>query len=172
MELLMLRRRGQQGFTLIEILVSLIILAVGFLGLAALQSSSLQGTQNTYFRTQADLLANDMAERMRANRAAVQDGEYEFDGGAAPADPGCGGAGADCDSAEIAAADLNEWLNWVQNALPAGDAIISQPLAGLWTIQMMWDERRNGAAGQDCDPNDENDLACLIINVQIRNPNP
>lgn len=159
---------SESGFTLIEILISLIILAVGFLGLAALQTGSVQGTQTTYFRTQADLLVNDLAERMRSNRAGALNGHYAFASGGAPGDPGCSGAGGSCDSAALANSDLNEWVTWVNNSLPAGDAIVTQLDDTFWSIQVMWDERRNGAAGQGCDPANEDDLACLRINLEIR----
>ncbi len=155
------------GFTLIEILVSLIILAVGFLGLAALQTNSVRGTQATYFRTQADLLINDLAERMRSNRAGSAALAYAFTGGAAPSDPGCG-ATAQCTSTNLATSDLNEWVTWVQAALPAGDATVQSLGANFWQIRVMWDERRNGAVGLNCDPDDTADLACLTINVEIR----
>lgn len=157
----------QGGFTLIEILVSLIILAVGFLGLAALQTNSVQGTQATYFRTQADLLVNDLAERMRSNRAGSAVQAYAFAGGSAPTDPGCG-ATAQCTSAALATSDLNEWVTWVQAALPGGDATIVSLGANFWQIRVMWDERKNGATGQGCDPDDVDDMACLTLNVEIR----
>lgn len=160
----------ETGFTLIEILVSLIVLAVGFLGMAALQSSSMQGTASTYFRTQADMLANDMSERIRANRTGSAAGDYEYAGGGASA-ASCGGTDS-CDFATMAAADLDEWSNWVENSLPSGDATITELGQNFWAIQVMWDERRNGATGTGCDPSDETDLACLIVNVQVREADP
>ncbi len=162
-----------RGFTLIEILVALLVLAVGFLGMAALQSTSVKGTQDTYFRTQADLLANDLAERMRSNRQALIDDSgaivdaYIFDGGNAPGDPGCLSTAAGCTAAEMADTDLNEWLGWVSEALPGGEALVSRPDTPYWIITVMWDERRTGATGTGCDPDDEDDMACLLVNVEI-----
>lgn len=75
-----MKSNTQSGFTLIEILVTMLVMAIGFLGLAALQTSGLQQSQNTYFRTQADILARDIADRMRANRFGVLSGSYEFAG--------------------------------------------------------------------------------------------
>lgn len=160
----------ESGFTLIEILVSLIVLAVGFLGMAALQSSSMQGTASTYFRTQADMLANDLSERIRANRTGSEAGDYAYAGGGAAAAT-CGGADS-CDSATMAAADISEWSDWVENSLPSGDAIVTELGQNFWAIQVMWDERRNGATGTNCDPSDEADLACLVVNVQVREADP
>ena len=55
------------GFTLIEVLVAMLVLAVGLLGLAGLQATSLRNNQSAYNRSQATQLAYDIADRMRAN---------------------------------------------------------------------------------------------------------
>ena len=55
------------GFTLIEVLIAMIILAVGLLGLAGLQATSLRNNQSAYNRSVATQLAYDIADRMRAN---------------------------------------------------------------------------------------------------------
>ena len=59
------------GFTLIEVLVALVVLAVGLLGLAALQVMSLKYNQTAYNRNQATVIANDLADRMRANASVT-----------------------------------------------------------------------------------------------------
>ncbi len=58
----------QAGFTLIEILVAVLILAVGLLGFAALQISAVSAGQESYFRSQALIVAESLADRIRANR--------------------------------------------------------------------------------------------------------
>jgi type IV pilus assembly protein PilV len=57
------------GFTLIEVLIAMVVLAVGLLGLAGLQANSLRNNQSAYNRSQATQLAYDMADRIRANLA-------------------------------------------------------------------------------------------------------
>jgi len=64
-------RNCQRGLTLIEILVTLLVLAVGLLGLAALQSFSLQAGQVSLLRTQATNFAYEVADHARANRSIV-----------------------------------------------------------------------------------------------------
>ncbi len=59
----------QRGMTLIEILVTVLVLAVGLLGMASLTVGSLKNNQGAFLRTQATILAYDMADRMRANSA-------------------------------------------------------------------------------------------------------
>ncbi|MFY9975420.1 MAG: type IV pilus modification protein PilV [Chromatiaceae bacterium] len=63
-------RTLEQGVGLIEILISLLVIAVGLLGMAALQGRAQQSEFESYQRAQALILADDMANRLRANRVA------------------------------------------------------------------------------------------------------
>lgn len=67
----------QLGFSLMEIMVSILVLSIGLLGLGGLQITSLKGTNNAHFRTIASLAATDLADRMRANSGATTAGLYE-----------------------------------------------------------------------------------------------
>lgn len=62
------RCKPQAGFTLIEVLVAVLVLAVGLLGLAGLQTMGLRATTGSYVRTQAIAVAQELAERMRLNK--------------------------------------------------------------------------------------------------------
>jgi len=68
-----------KGFTLIEVLVTLLILAVGLLGLAGMNARVLNGQFEAYQRAQAMMLVEDMASRIRSNPAAARDGDYGSD---------------------------------------------------------------------------------------------
>ncbi|WP_024889783.1 type IV pilus modification protein PilV [Luteimonas huabeiensis] len=59
------------GFSLIEVLVALVILALGLLGFALLQAMNLRYTQSANYRTQATTLAADLLDQMRSNRHAA-----------------------------------------------------------------------------------------------------
>jgi len=61
------------GFTLIEVLVTLLVLSIGLLGLASLQTQGLRGTHEALLRTQATTLAVDMMERLQADKLGVHD---------------------------------------------------------------------------------------------------
>ena len=63
-------RIKQTGFTMVEVLVALVVLAIGLLGIAALYLNSLQSGRTAIYRTQAVNLAADLADRIRANRTA------------------------------------------------------------------------------------------------------
>ncbi len=60
--------RRARGFTLIEVLVSMIILALGLLGLASLQGISLKNNQDAHLFSQANALAYEMSDRIKANK--------------------------------------------------------------------------------------------------------
>ena len=61
-------RRKNRGFTLLEILVALLVLSIGLLGLAGLQTFSLRNNHSAFLRSQAVVLAYDALDRLRSNR--------------------------------------------------------------------------------------------------------
>jgi type IV pilus assembly protein PilV len=63
----LLSRQRQEGFSLVEVLVSVVIMSVGILGIAGLQMLSLQQNRSSLFRADALLLGGDILDRMRAN---------------------------------------------------------------------------------------------------------
>lgn len=70
-------KRASGGMTLVEVMVAVLILSIGLLGLARLQMTVLRSNHSAYLRSQATLLAQEISERMLANRAAALDGAYE-----------------------------------------------------------------------------------------------
>lgn len=62
----------QAGFSLLEVIITMAVLAIGLLGLAGLQARALNAEADSFSRAQAILLANDMADRMNANLAEVK----------------------------------------------------------------------------------------------------
>lgn len=67
----MIKYQQQTGMTLIEVLITVLVLAVGLLGLSALQSSSVKAGMDISQRSQAMWLANSLVDRMRANPEAM-----------------------------------------------------------------------------------------------------
>ncbi len=128
------KSRPQQGFTLLEVLITAVILAIGLLGLAALQTAALRSNDGAYMRSQATILAYDMLDRMRANREAALAGDYDINlSAAAPS----GGSVAD--------EDLQNWLDDLQSTLPAGDGAVDCPAGAACRITVVWNDlRANG----------------------------
>lgn len=125
--------RFARGFTLIEILIALVIFSIGLLGMAGMQLRGSEGTNMAYFRSQATFIANDMAERMHANRAGVDATNYDnLDTNTivcanGPPAPVCATRGvtpgAVCTPADMAAFDLATIACSTQNRLPTGSRL-------------------------------------------------
>lgn len=144
----------QRGVTLIEVLITAFVMAIGLLGMAALQLNGLNTNHDAYYRSQATLFATDLADRMRANLDAARDGAYVAD--AKPDDPGydCETSFPDassCSGEELAASDLFYWyerLGDTATGLPLAQASITCPApcdtGSPYTISLAWDEDRSG----------------------------
>lgn len=103
-------RKRQQGMSLIEVLVAAVIIAIGLLGLAGLQTRSLQMNQSANYRSQANFYAYKIVDAMRMNNQAAEKGDYTFNfGDAAP------GTNSVPDRA------LTRWINGIRDGLPMGD---------------------------------------------------
>ncbi|WP_372777020.1 type IV pilus modification protein PilV [Litorivivens sp.] len=118
------------GFSLIEVLVALLVTALGILGLVAANLNALKFNQTADVRSHATLLAYDIADRMRANRDAALAGLYDTTLTATP--PGGNG---------VHQIDLRDWLNALANQLTSGDGSIARN-GRRFTITVQWDEER------------------------------
>ncbi|MDN6871386.1 type IV pilus modification protein PilV [Pseudomonas citronellolis] len=134
------RRRGEQGFTLIEVMIALVVLAVGLLGMATLMTTSLQSSQGAYRRSQASLLAYDLVERMRVNRSqAITSDDYTLSSGAADASaPSCNSAG--CTPQQQAQLDMYQWRDALNAALPDATATVTRANVNQYTVTINWTE--------------------------------
>ena len=154
------QRRAQQGASLIEVLVSMVVLAIGILGISALQANSMKSNQSSYMRTQAIMHTEDIVERMRSNLAGVSNGNYNDPTPAINA--ACLSAAA-CTPAQLAAHDVAEWEAGVAANMPLGSAVVcidSTPEDGTpaapacdgigtaYATKIWWDDRRDGSADQ------------------------
>lgn len=118
----------QKGSSLVEVMVALFVLAIGLLGILAMQSKSMQFNQSAHVYSQAVYLANDIAERIRMNPAQALVYEDTYDG--VQQNPSAACTDASCDAATLAAWDKIEWNNLVGRILPAGNAVIDVVTGG------------------------------------------
>ena len=142
----------QKGFTLIEILVTVFVLAFGLLGFAALQTEGVKNNRVAELRTEANQAAYNIADRIRANVAGAVNGSY-----VAAAAPGVGYncetsfVANRCSSAQMANADLDRWFASLGDVLPSGTGAITCTDAdaadadacsrgSLYSIDVTWEE--------------------------------
>ncbi len=144
-------RQGGRGFTLVEVLVALLVFSIGMVGVAGLMVVAVKGNQGAYLRTQAGLLAQSMAERIRANRSAITEYNGLYDASSAGTDPCVGGV--PCAPAQRVARDRAQWSRELARSLPAARAEVDcegsllgspeqaaiAPFAGLCAISIAWD---------------------------------
>lgn len=132
----MLRRISQQnGFTLIEALIAIVIFGVGLLAVASLQGVARKASYEAVQRTTAVHLAESLLERMRANPRGLEtyvalSAEVVYSEDAPPAAAGnaCNTAGAACSAAAMASADVAQWWALVQGW---SEVVDGQPVGGL-----------------------------------------
>jgi type IV pilus assembly protein PilV len=150
---------SQAGFTLVELLVSVVIMAIGILGVAALQVVSLQQNRSALFRAEALQISNDILDRMRANPtvdyAPVAIGE------APAANKNCMDPLQNCARNEMKEFDVAQWICSVNSenssgvthancltygitgALPEGGTSIVAA-GDVYTIRVEWVDDRKG----------------------------
>lgn len=136
----LLNRKKSRGVTLIEVLVTVIVLSFGLLGLAGLQAHSLRSNHSAYLRSQATFIAYEIFDRMRANRVeAIDDGNYDIAiGGTTPKSAG----------SALTKSDVNGWKNML-TTLPAGDgAVACDTATNICTVTVQWDDSRGATAAQ------------------------
>ncbi|WP_455201813.1 type IV pilus modification protein PilV [Kaarinaea lacus] len=156
----------QSGFTMLEVLVAIVVLAFGLLGLAGLQADGLRNNTSAYMRSQATLMAYDMLDRMRANMQGVENGDYDTLLSTTPSDPGCISIG--CSVALMSVHDAYEWSQQLAQLLPSGQGRVTGSGAGsVFTITVMWDDHRTGATGTNCSGDPKVDLTCFNLSSVI-----
>lgn len=160
----------QQGFTLLEVMIAIVIFSFGLLGIAGMMTISVRNNHNGYLRSQANFLAENMSERMRANQVALWNNAYN--GAASAGTQDCSSVGSPCDFDSLALMDRQHWAQSIANILPNGQGQVQcvangalpagivnaappsiwspvPPYRGTCTITITWNEsNRDEAAAQ------------------------
>jgi len=149
--------KKQHGVGLIEVLIAIVILSIGFLAAAKMQVAGMRYSQNAYFLSQGNFMLRDMTDRMRANLDGVIDGHYNnLSTVAGTTEPTCVGAGTKCTPADIAAADLHAWSSYLHappnavdfkpllpsyDSIPAAGQISFDAVTGVYSVSITWGEK-------------------------------
>ena len=122
--------KHQQGISLIELLVAVLIFSFGLLGIVGLQNRTLGYSQVSLYRSQATALTDDILDRMRADRINAQTGGWAID--SRPA--------AEVTGDSLAMKDIKQWKQTVESLLPHGTAAITNDGTRV-TVTLEWSER-------------------------------
>lgn len=141
----------QHGFSMLEILITLVIIAVALLGTAGLQVYAMRMGKSGEFRTQAVFLASDIAERMEANKTAAVAGNYAVALTNSPSVASADCSAIPCDTASLAGWDISGWENAIiAVGLPQASWQITQTTAGnpsTYQIVINWTDRNSTKSG-------------------------
>lgn len=161
-----IKTASNKGFTLLEVMIAMVIFAVGMLGLAGIQALSLESAHSSYSRSQAILLAYDMVDRMNANPTAGI--AYEITTGNTPGAPAPLCDAAACNNTQMASFDHWQWKTSLPNLLISGQGKIVNTAGDSYTITVYWDEDRTGATGTTtCPPAVATDLRCFQLSTRL-----
>ncbi|MBT8435461.1 MAG: type IV pilus modification protein PilV [Gammaproteobacteria bacterium] len=162
---MLVKNKIQQGVTLIEAMIALLVISVGLLGIASLQITAMSQNASSLNHSQAVWFAYNMSDRIRANTAA-QFNNYNGINTSTGYTQDC--MTLNCSDAQMVVADAADWETMVET-LPSGQGIItSSPDAILGTVlqvTVMWDDDGTGAGGTNCGPDPAVDLTCYTLTV-------
>jgi type IV pilus assembly protein PilV len=135
----------ESGFSMIEVLVTMLIISLALLGSAGLQAYALKTNLGGQFRNQAAFFVADIVERMEANKAQAVAGGYALAAGTAIPAPSTACDTAACSPANLAQYDLGNWQAALASGVPSGTGVITQTIAGnpsTYTIAVNWVDRK------------------------------
>ncbi len=169
-------RGAQGGFTLIEVMVALLILAIGVLGVGSMQVQTYQHLRTSQHYGNAAALAGDMADRMFANASEARNGSYVTSGIRSEASTSCDGSA--CTTAQLAGYDVAEWLSEVSGLDANGKALpgsLPSPRGTVsrvngtdsYIITVHWDEDLSGSTDTNCPAQSDKDLDCYQLTVTL-----
>ncbi len=158
-----------RGETLIETLVTAFVLAVGVLGAASMQVTSLKNINISHSHILASSLVEDMSERLRANRDAALNNNYEHDP-SSDAEPtlatNC--ETSTCTLSQLAAFDKYKWWQDLKMDLPSAKGQIDRlGSSNTFIVTIRWDENRTGKNGLNCPVLSNADMECYQHEITI-----
>lgn len=167
------KQASTKGFSLIEVLVAMLVMGCGVIGFVALSLTTSQRVEEAGYRAQAQVIAQDVIERIKANAGAwptdYNDAENRWNAGSSLA-PACT-PGTPCTTpSALAAQDVSEILSLVSRLLPAGAVVVREtcnPGEGLPCVVVTWlNSTSSSNTSNSCDtsisPADDEHSHCLL----------
>ncbi|MGQ0591130.1 MAG: type IV pilus modification protein PilV [Gammaproteobacteria bacterium] len=138
---------------MIEVLITILIMSVGLLGVAAMQAAALKGGNDSILRSKAVTSVADISDRIRANIGGLASYTRALSGAPVASPPDC--VANQCTGPAMATYDMSQWLLALQDpasGLPGAQAAIVQPVAGvdpagLLTVTVQWTDRLQRGEG-------------------------
>lgn len=150
----------QQGVSLVESMIALLVISIGLLGIAALQVTSISQNSSALHHSQAVMAAYNMSDRIRANDiSAAAFASYAGIDTNTGYSQNCTGIANVCTSAQMVTADAADWEVMVEN-LPSGrgQIIVNPADANELLVAVMWDDGGTPGGGS-------NGAACPIATL-------
>jgi type IV pilus assembly protein PilV len=148
----------QRGFSMVEVLVAIVIFAVGVLGLVGMQTASLRHQKTAWLRASTSMLVMDITERVRSNLAGAKEpGAYQLTKSYAdlitnpPRAPVIESSTLPTQR-QIAERDIAEWAAAVAEQLPGGEANLSGDIKGGFVATLMWRDKEFFGTSPQCAP--------------------
>lgn len=138
-----------RGFSLIEVLVTVVVMSVGLLGIAGIQLTSLKNNDSAYIRSKSAIYAYNLIDYMRANRNNAIAGGYNV-GLSALSD-----LTAPSGTPTIAQIDRYNWFQHLDSNLPSAKAAINCDATAVCVVKVEWDDSH--AEGDDGEEDDDDD---------------
>ncbi len=133
------KNKQQHGAAFLEVLIAVIIISMGFLATSRMQIMGMRYNQSAFYKSQASIMAADIADRMRANLTGVSNGLYDdISTSSIPSDPGCISTG--CNAGQLADLDVMQWGNNLNSILPQGEGHVTRN-GTMFEIKVEWDEK-------------------------------
>ncbi|WNC67628.1 type IV pilus modification protein PilV [Thalassotalea nanhaiensis] len=152
------------GFSLMEVLITMIIISFGMLGLAKLQLNAMVEVQSASYSNKAASFALQMTEAIAANPTALT--SYQLSSTQqVTSQISC--LANNCTSPELAKHDVKLWQSNVSKSLPSGQAEI-EVTSTQAKVTVRWDQNRNGSTGLNCPPLSSSDLECTTFTRTFR----
>jgi type IV pilus assembly protein PilV len=138
---------SNRGFSMLEVLVTLVLISLALLGTAAMQIYGVKVTQGGQFRAQAVLIGTDFMERLEANNVGALASAYVGSLPATSGGPEC--TTENCLPAQLARFDLEQLQLRLAEQLPNATASVTRTGGGPWvyTLTINWQERAYRASG-------------------------